>query len=107
MTERRQVVGEVGAGIDERVADTGLRRKVDDLPEGAVAEQARCCPGVGEIGADEPEPRLAHEPREPRLLEGYVVIRVEVVDPGHLTALREERERRVHADETRAAGHQN
>ena len=64
MTERRQVVGEVGSRIDERVTDAGLRREVDDLPEGACAEQTRGGPGVGEIGADEPEPRLAREPRE-------------------------------------------
>ena len=45
--EGRQVVGKVRAGIDERVANAGLRREMDHLPERAVGEKARRRSGIG------------------------------------------------------------
>ena len=63
--------------------------------------------GVGEVHSREPETRVRDKAREPRFLQRDIVVGVEVVDAGHASALREERERGVHADESRAAGHED
>ena len=55
VAERRQVVGEIRAGIDERMADAGLRRQMDHLPEPAVREKVGRRFRIGEVHSRKPE----------------------------------------------------
>ena len=107
VAECSQVVGEVRAGIDERMADAGLRRQVDDLPEPAVREKVGRRPGIGQVHSRKPESVVGSEPGKPRFLKADVVIGIEIVDAGHAPSGTKQRERRVHADESRTAGHEH
>ena len=80
VAERRQVVGDVGLGIDERIAHAGLRGEMDDAREAAVREQLRRRARVGQVEAFEPESRQPFEARDARLLQRDVVIGIEIVD---------------------------
>ena len=107
VAERRQVVGEIRGGIDERVAHAGLRSEMDHLPERAVRKKTRGRVGIGQVHANEPEGRMAGELREPRFLQADVVIGIEVVDAGDAPSPREQRERRMHPDEACATRHEH
>ena len=65
------------------MAHARLRREMDDLGESAVAEERRRSGSVGQVDAREAELRMRREPREPRLLQRDVVVRVEIVDARH------------------------
>ena len=104
VTERRQVVPEIRLRIDERVAHARLRGEMNDVRERVVAEEPVRRLGIGEVDALEPEAWALGQPREARFLQRDVVVRIEIVDTQHGHPGVEELCRRVHADETGAAG---
>ena len=55
----------------------------------------------------EGEPRILHQDRQARLLDGGIVVVVQVINPDDAVARGEQALRHVKADETRGAGHQN
>ena len=99
VTERDDVVAQVGVGRDQRIAHPRLRGQVHDLAEPAVAKQRRGRRRIGQVQPLEGKPRAAVERGDARLLERDVVVRLEVVDAHDLRTRVEQRTRRVHADE--------
>jgi len=59
---------------------------------------------VGHVHLHEAEARVRLQPGKARLLEGGVVVVVQVVEADHLVAAREQAQRGVHADKTGSAG---
>ncbi len=99
-----QVAVGVGVRILDRVAHARLRREVHDAPDAPIREQRIHRLAVREVDPLEPELFLRPQPREPRLLERRVVVRIEVVEADHLVAAREQLPGHVVADEARRAG---
>jgi hypothetical protein len=104
----RQVAGQVGALVGERVVDrvahAGLGGQVDDALGAAGADQLHHRRVVGDVQADHGEARPAVETGGAGGLEGRVVVVVEDVDADHRLAAVEQALGHVHADETRGAG---
>ena len=88
-----QVRLEVGAGILEAVANAGLSPEVNDPIEVGRAAQLVQGAGIREIDPFEPETiaEIARERVEARLLQRWIVIIVEIVDPDDLLAASEKR----------------
>jgi hypothetical protein len=107
VTERDDVVAQIRIRIDKRIANTRLRCEMHDAIEVAVAEELRGCAFVGEIEAFKRKFGAIGKRAEPRFLQPHVVIRLEVVDAGHLRARVKQRFGDVHADESGGAGDQN
>jgi hypothetical protein len=85
--------------VVDRVADAGLGGEVNDDAETVGGEEGFHLAAVGEVDAGEGEGVALLEPFEPGLLEGRVVVVVEVVEADHLAALTEEALGEVEADE--------
>ena len=98
-----QIRIDIGVRIDERVADTGLRRKIHDRVEPLHGEQLFHRQSVGDIQTVKAEAGLFLQPPQPRLLERHLVIVVEIVDAGNFVSAREQRLREVKADEAGSA----
>jgi hypothetical protein len=97
------VAVDVHVGILERVADARLSRKVNDALRPFARKEIRYPASVGDIELDEPESGVRREPREARLLQGNVVVVVEVIEAENVVAARKEPLRDVHPDESRCA----
>ena len=95
------------AGLIKGKANSRLRGEMHDAREAPIAEQPRGRVRIGQVELLEREPVPAGKLREARLLEGDVVVGVEVVDADHRVAAREQRRGRVHPDETGRAGDQH
>src|SRR5579862_5472208 len=63
--------------------------------------------GIGEVEFLEPESRLLLKPREARLLEGHIVILIEIVEADDLIASPKQPQCRVIADEASRSGEQD
>ncbi len=98
------VAAHVGVGVLQRVAHPGLRRQVDGPVEGIIGEDSLHGLGVGEVEALEVERVEPFELLQPGLLEGDVVVVVEVVDTDHCGAAFEETAGDVHPDEAGGTG---
>jgi hypothetical protein len=77
--EQRQLAGDVridvGVGIDQRVADAGLRREMDDAGDlGMRGKEAGDRLAVRDVDAMKGEPCPRPELGQPRLLEGDAVV---------------------------------
>ncbi len=105
--EADQVAARVRAGVDERVADAGLRGEVQHAVEARVGEQPRDAVGVGDVELLEAEAGQRLELRQPVALQADVVVVVQVVDADDVVAAREQRLRGEEADEPGAAGDQH
>src|SRR5438132_7717051 len=92
------VVAQVRAGVDERIAHAGLRREVRNMREASVAQQRKRRDGVGEIERIAMHAR-GREPIDAGALERDVVIRIEAVDSGDIGAVTLEAQCQMHADE--------
>ena len=104
VTERRQVVPEIRARIDERVTHARLRGEMNHVRERVVTEELVRRLRIGEVDALEPKALAPGQPGEARFLQRDVVVRIEIVDTQHGYPGLEESCRRVHADETGATG---
>jgi len=90
-------------GILEGVADARLGRKVNDALRPFARKEIRYPASVGDVELDEPESGVRREPREARLLQGNVVVVVEVIEAENVVAPREEPLGDVHSDESRCS----
>jgi hypothetical protein len=88
----------------DRVAHPGLGGEVDDDAEAVGGEEGFHLAAVGEVDAGGGEAIVCLEAFESRLLEGRVVVVVEVVEADNVVAIGEESFGKVVADETGGAG---
>ena len=101
---------EIGGGIvergGERVANASLRGEVNDPIDIFGRER---CHGftIGDVDFLETKAGTAHQPVEPRLLQGWAVIGIEIVDPQHLLTTIKQRAGDMGADEAGGAGDEN
>ena len=92
---------DVRVGILERIAHAGLGRQMyDPIGRFALEHVFDSCP-VGNVGLDEAETLVRGQPRQSRLLQGNVVVVVEVVQPQNIVTAREQPLRDMHPDESR------
>ena len=80
----------------ERIPNPSLRPQMDDPVERMTVERRRQCREVAEIAADKCE--VTAQLRQPVALQLWIIIVVEVVDPDHRLAARQERLRRMKTD---------
>ena len=107
MTEGVDVVAQVGSRVGQRVADARLRGKMDDVRECAVAKKPRRRFRVGKVDARKREAGQVRKRRQPGRFQRNVIVGFEVVDPGDVRTLGEQRARRMHADEAGRAGYED
>ena len=99
--ETDDIAIDVGVGILERMAHTRLSRQMyDPIGRFALEHVVDSCP-VGNVDLDEAEAVALSQPRQSRLLQGNVVVVVEVVQPQNIVAAREQPLRDMHPDESR------
>ena len=99
--------GDVGIGIDERIADASLRRQMNDPVDLIISEQDLGRFGIGNVELAELEFRLVGQCRQPRLFEPDIVIVGHVVDADDILAPRQQLLTSLMADKSCRAGHQN
>ena len=103
--EHMQKSGDVALHVDVRIADgmahARLRGQMYDRAELVAVEKLLHGLPIGDIELVESKAALSLENGESRRLELRIVVVVEIVDPDHLIAAREQRLRRVKADEAR------
>src|SRR5215468_10261390 len=97
----------IGMGIDQGMTHAGLRREVDDVGKAVLGEQCRHGVTVGDIGLLEAEAGNGLKLLNACLLEARIVIGVEVVEPDHPIAVRQQAAGHMHADEPGRAGDEN
>ena len=105
--EADQIAVDVGVGVEQRVAHTGLGRQVNHALETFSGEQRGHRRPVGDVHLDEAKIALPRQAGQAGVLEANVVIVVEVVDADHRVTTAQEGQRRVHADETGGAGEED
>ena len=91
----------------QRVAHARLGGEMHHIGEAVLLEQRRHPAAVVEIEFLEPERSVAGQLGDACLLEAGVVIGVEVVDPDHRTARRQQMPRDMEPDEPGRTRHQN
>ena len=84
------VAVDVRLRVLERITHAGLRGQVDDARKFLAREQRLHAALVGEIHLHETELRLPLEDGEARALQVRVVVVVEVVEPDHFVATRQQ-----------------
>ena len=109
--EQRQMALQIGLLIGEGVVDTvahpGLRREMDDPLDAAVPDQRLDVIGVRDVHFDEAETLQVLKIGEPGMLQRRIIIIVQIVDPDHRFAARDQPRRNRMADETGGTGHEN
>ena len=104
--EEGDEAGDVGVHVRRRVlhgvAHAGLRRQVEHVREGHDVEELGQEAAVVDVALHD-EHAVGAQQRAAGLLEGRVVVVVEVVDAHHAVAALAERQRAVRADEARGA----
>src|SRR3546814_3408587 len=99
---------DVGKGILERVAHPRLGGQVDDLGDlRELAGQGEHCVAVLHVEAAEGEAVAPAEAGEPRLLQGRIVITVQVIDTDYTAAPLHKLLCNMEADEASGAGDQD
>jgi hypothetical protein len=105
--ETDHIAVDVGMRILQRVAHTGLGRQIDDPLRPLGGEQGGDAVAVGDVEPGKPEARIGRQARQARFLQRHVVVVVEVVDPDHFVAARQQTLADMHADKSGGAGNQN
>ena len=105
--EAHQIAIDVGVGVEQRVAHTGLGRQVNHALETFSGEQRGHRRPVGDVHLDEAKIALPRQAGQAGALEANVVLVVEVVDADDRVTATQEAQRGVHADETGGAGEED
>ena len=105
--ETHQIRLAIDLRVVQRVTHTRLSRQMHHLGKALFAEQIQQCRLVDDVHFQEAKTRQARKFLEPRLLECYVVVVVEVVDPDHIVAVQAQAPGRMKADKTGSAGDEN
>ena len=88
--ESHEIAVRIGVRLSERVSHARLAREVNNVGKTMFTEQRRNHAAVGEVDLLETECCERRELGEPRPFEARVIIRIEVIDADHGTALYEE-----------------
>lgn len=103
-----QEAGDIAVHVHMRigggVAHAGLRGQMHDTIGLVRREQVFNRLAVGQVGGDVGVGRMVLEAREPRLLQGHVVVVVEVVEADDFVTAGQEDLGYVGADEARSSG---
>src|SRR5579864_9426569 len=102
-----QVGVDIGGGIDRRMRDTGLSRKVNDICKAPIFEQACNGAPIGKIAFLEMKIRTFLQFVETSLFQPGIVIIVQIVESMDGPAVREKPARQVKADEAGRASDKN
>jgi hypothetical protein len=105
--EAREIGVGIGVGIDQGMAHAGLRREMHDVRKAVDCEQPRHGLAVGNVDPFEPKGGKRLERRDPCLLQGRIVVGVEIVDTHHIMPIRQQPPGNVHADEAGRSGDEN
>jgi hypothetical protein len=97
------VAVDVHMGILEGVANARLSRKMNDALRPFAFEELSHTLPVGNVDLDGTESSARGKSREARLLQGNVIVAVEIVQPENVVAAREEPLRDMHSDESRCS----
>jgi len=98
---------DIGLRILQRVAHPGLRGKMDDRSELAVAEHGFREFAIGEIEPVKSEILVLAKNREPRLLECRIVIGIDIIYADNRAAMLKQPSREAKSDKACGAGDQN
>ena len=105
--EADEIGADVRVGVLQRVTDPCLRSQVDDHVGPFSREELRHCRAIGDAGPRVAESVVRRYAIEPRLLEGDVVVRIEVVHADDLVAAFEQSKRDGRSDEAGRTGDKN
>ena len=94
----------IGARVGERIADARLSGKVDYPDEAVSFEQRFHRPPISQFSTYELKSLVPSEQIEASLLQVYVVVVVDVVEPDHMFAAVEKKASDMKADESRRTG---
>ncbi len=94
----------VGEGLLQRIADPRLGGQVHDPAGAGLPQQVREGLGVGHVHAHHAEAGMLHQGGGSRLLEGRVVVGVELVHPHDLLAAFQQAQGGMASDEAGRAG---
>ncbi len=100
------IAAHVGVRSLQGITHTGLRREVHDAAEFLLRKQVAHRAIIRQVELHEAERGQLLQLSEPRLLEGDVVVLVEVVEPDDLVTPGQQALGRVKADESSRAGQQ-
>src|SRR5579871_2850164 len=98
---------DVAVRMGERVAHTGLSAEMHDALELLALEQIAHALPVREIPAHEAKAPMGMQALETSLLEGRIVVIVEIVETDHLIAALEQAQRGRRANKAGCAGHED
>ena len=101
--EAHKVTVNVGVGVLQGVAHTGLRRQVHDPLNALLMEKPLQRATLRNIQRNEMEVCQGLELRQAGLLQGDIIIVVEIVDTDHLAALLKQALGDMKTDKTRCA----
>jgi hypothetical protein len=88
--EADQVAVDIGVGVLDRIADTGLRSEVDHLVELLGGKKLLHAGPVGDVQLDEAESGMAGQSGQPAFLEADRIVVVQVVEADDFIAARQE-----------------
>ena len=103
--EPHEVGVHVGMGMGQGVAHTRLRGEVHDPLRLLGREDLLHRRAIGDVDAQEPEPRVTVKARQAGLFQAHLIVVVEVVEPDDLIAPLEQAYTQGRADETRGPRH--
>jgi hypothetical protein len=98
---------DIGMRIGQRMPHPGLRRQIHDLRKAMRCEQFRRGLAFGDVHLLEPEAGKRAELRDASFLEPRIIIGIEIVDPDHVVAVRQQAAGNMHADESGRTGDEN
>ena len=105
--EADEVGVDVGGGLLEAVANSGLGGQVDHAVGLGLGEQRRHRFAIGQVDGRVAIALARFKPRKARLFQRRVVVGVEIVQPHHSVAAIQQPMRDVGADEAGRAGDQD
>ena len=107
IAETDQIGIDVGMGVFERIAHTGLGGEIDDPLRPVGAERPVNGFPIFQRNADFGEAGVIIEPRQAGFFQGDIVIVVDVVDADDFVPARQQRVRQSRADESRGTRDQH
>src|SRR5450631_4045116 len=106
LQESGDVAVHIGMRILNGIAHPRLRGQVHHALEFFRAEQCRHCLAIRNILLHEPKARIASQNIQARILQLVIVIVIEIIETDDFVASLEQQARRMKADKTGCAGHE-
>ena len=93
-----QIGLDIGVGIFQRIANTGLCRQIDHPVRARVGKNTVHRGSVLNGGAREAEAGMWHEPGESRLFQRDIIIVIQIINSDDLITTFQQTERTMHSD---------